>query len=220
MNAFSGRVDLQVINPLTSASDTVNPIYIQCFAWAGDDFQFTKADEKGGVYNPDIYVKPAAVAQGEERDPCAIPASSCTCLREQPAIFMGDVDRRQRVYRDNHSSVYTSLKQLTNQLTIIDRFESKTTDTSDITGFNYSPYGSGWTDRDYDDNFWISFLHRIIQMFRFMRGGYRVHVLANDKVQATAMAREFKTKVYAVPTDPAVNDFMNGTAKLREASLS
>lgn len=219
-NEFSGRLSVQVINPLTAASDTVNPIYIQCFVWAGDDFQFAKADEKSENFNPDIYVKPkVADAQGEERDPCAIPASSSVCLREQPAIFLGDVDKRQRVYRDHNSNVYTSLKQLTNQLTIFDRFESKAADTSEITAFNYTPYGSGWTDRDYDDNFWVSYLHRIIPMFRFMRGGFRVHVLVNDKIQATAMARRMKSKVYTTPTDQAANDFMNGTGKIRDASF-
>lgn len=215
---FSGAVYVQVINPLTSIADIVNPIYIQTFVSGCDDFQFSRYNSNNESYIPDLTVT-AAMAQGEERDPCSIPASSATCLREQRGIFMGDVDRRTRMMRENISSVYTSVKQLCNQLTFIDRFNSTVADKNLITCRIYSPYGNGWTEREYDDNFWNAPLHKLIPIFRFMRGGFRVHVLANDKLQATAWSRDVLAKVYSAPTTPDSLDFMNGTLPLKNTNF-
>ena len=208
----AGYLYLQLINPLTSASETVNPIYIQIFVSGCDDFQFARVSSYSSAYAPDFT---APTAQGEERDPCAIPASSSMCLREQRGIFMGDVDRRTRIYRECTSNVYTSVKQLCNQLTFIDRFASAAADKYNITTRYYNPYGRGWEKRVFDDDFWLAPLHKCIAIFRFMRGSYRVHVLTNGKIQATAYAHDFLTDVYQEPESPEGDDFMNGSLALR-----
>lgn len=235
VQSISGGLYLQVINPLTSAASDINPIYIQIFVACADDFQFAVPDPSAAAFAPDIYVAPAttlqkqsglisldcnyrARAQGEERESCSIPASSSVCLREQRGIFMGDRDGRHRVYNESQAYVYTSLKQLCQQLCPIDFFESKTTDTKNITGRVYTPYGSGWKSRKWDDDFWNSYLHMIIPLFRFMRGGFRVHVAVNDKVQATATAQLglASAPAYGTDTDPDTLDYMNGTMPIRK----
>jgi hypothetical protein len=190
-NSSAGMIGLQLINKLSSCdpTGTVTPIYIQVFVNASDDFQFScpvnralTTDPSGNTHkwSPDLK------AQGEEIGPCELPASSSECLRLQKAILLGDINAKCRKFHDTQSFVYTSLKQLCNMLTPIERFSSATTDTKSISGRRYTPYGTGWTSRAYDDDFWIAPLHCIIPMYRFMRGSYRAHVMVNDKVQASA----------------------------------
>lgn len=196
-DSFSGRFGIQILNKLTSAdpSGVVSPIYIQIFASAADDFQFNKPlafssfDSAHGIaWAPDVTHIPGALAQGEE-DPCSIPASSASCLRLQKGLLMGDVDAKHRKYHDCNAFVYTSLKQLCNQLTPMTELDSSPEDTHVIMGLAYSPYGTGWNHFTEYDDIWHVPMHRIIPLFRFMRGGFRVAITANDKIQACAWVK-------------------------------
>jgi hypothetical protein len=213
--SISGTFGIQVMNTLTSATPNANatPIYIQVFVSCDDDFQFALPGRVNATrWAPDIKgsaPKPPATAQSEEVEACAIPSSSSTCIREQVGILMGDIDARHRKYRDNVSVNITSLKQLVNQLTPIDLFSSKTTDTTNIIGRAYTPYSNAWI-RNYDDQFWYAPIHTITPLFRFQRGGFRVHVMVNDKVQATAWMSTPTAVADAYTT--ANTCLMNGTS--------
>lgn len=200
-NSHSGRIGIQVVNKLTSAdpSGVVSPIYIQVFVSATDDFQYNKpitrasdAGLTGHGWCPDI-VRPHA--QGEY-DPCELPASSAMCLRLQQGILLGDINSKHRKYHDSCSFVYTSLKQLCNQLTPLELVTSNTTDA--ITGIGYTPYGTNWHIYTHNSDWWNVPMHLVVPLFRFMRGSFRVAVLTNEKVQATAWIRNEITDVSAL----------------------
>lgn len=192
-DALGGLVTVHVMNPLTSAtaSATTQPIYIQVFASAGDDFQFAHPARRSQGSNrqwaPDL-----AVSQAEEE--CTLPSSSSTCLRQQKGLLMGDEDCRSRRYHDSMSTTYTSLKQLVNQLTPIDWFQSTTTDTVNIHGRRYTPYGIDWNDT-WDHSFWLAPIHCIMPMFRFARGGFRMYMYANKDLQIGALTTSLSDRI-------------------------
>lgn len=210
-NSLGGMVGIQVLNTMTAAtpSATPTPVYIQIFACADDDFQFALPGTlavTGGTWAPD-FATTLTTAQGEEMEACSLPSSSATCIREQVGILMGDIDSRHRKYGDAVGGTFTSVKQLINQLTPIDYFSSATADTNNITGRKYSPYGTIST-KAYTDSFWYAPLHTITPLFRFVRGSFRVHVLANDKIQTGAIMNFSSTDIDMYSTDN--RDLMNG----------
>ncbi len=204
----SGVIGLTVVNPLTSANaaGTVTPIYIQVFVTPCNDFQFNDPFVRSSTSRvaPDL-----KLTQGEVEDSCTIPASSAACLKEVSPIFFGDQDHRQRLYRDAGSVVYTSLKQLINMLTPIEKYESKSTDTNNISGRQYTPYGY-YNAFDYNDNFWLAPIHYFTAAYRFARGSFRAHVLVNDTVQVTAYVSSLSSLPRA--TDTYNKCPLNGTS--------
>ena len=224
--ANSGVVGMQLINKLTSADPTavVSPIYIQVFVSACDDFQFSApfnrasdADIQLSNWGPDA--GPAS-AQGEEVSACGIPSSSSTCLREQKGILMGDVDTKRRHYHDNVCMPYTSVKELMGQLTMIEKFKNTTTDV--ISGRKYCPYGTGYNADEYgkwDSFWWNSPFHTLMVLFRFVRGSFRTHILANDKLQMSAYVRDdpmVQEVCYQVVNQ--ANDVLNGDQDVKRWS--
>lgn len=207
-DALGGLLYMQVLNTLTSAtaSSITNPIFIQVFVSADDDFQFAYPGRRAigpeRVWAPDL-----ASAQGEETG-CSLPSSSASCLREQKGLLMGDVDSRRRKFHDCVSIPYTSVKQLANQLTPIEWFQSSTLDPTTINGRRYSPYGHTFT-ANFNDSFWLAPLHCIIPMFRFMRGSFRMYMFANKDLQIGATANAFPEHlpVYQVHN----HDILNGS---------
>lgn len=133
---------------------------------------------------------------------------------------MGDVDSRSRKYNDCVSNTYTSVKQLVNQLTPIEWFQTKTDEATDIVGRSYTPFGTQST-KGFDDAFWYAPINTITPLFRFVRGSFRVHVLTNEKVQIGMVMKVEHVDVgmYAGSTV----DIMNGTGttalSLRNATM-
>lgn len=194
----SGVIGLTVVNPLTSAnsSGTVTPIYIQIFVTPCNDFQFNDPFVRSATSRvaPDL-----KLTQGEVADSCTIPASSAACLKEVNPIFFGDTDNRHRMYRDANATVYTSIKQLVNMLSPVDKYESKTTDTNNITGKQYTPYGY-YNSYEFDNNFWLAPIHYFSAAYRFARGGFRAHVIVNDTAQVTAYVSRLSSLPKAIDT--------------------
>jgi hypothetical protein len=228
-NCANGYMSLVLETVLTSASDTIQPIYYQVFVSMADDAQFAVPNlERLNIWGNPFLADPALalslvedddlVAQdgycaqsGERVGECEVPSSSSFCLRNTEYIsIMGDPVHAHRVYGESTVFEYSSVKQLANMLSPMERFT--TVDTTNFVGRQVNPFGV--MKFAYNDDMWLCYYNQIRSIFRFGRGSFRFVALVDaSSMQATSYLRpgiDDLTAYWATTN----NDPFMGTASL------
>lgn len=203
INKCNGYFRLILETELTSAQATVQPIFYQIFISMADDAQFAAPSTENLTTLGNPYLsEPAALltkltlndndddllAQtGETILECQVPSSSAFCLRDTKYIsIMGEPLDTRRVYGESTVFEYTSVKQLSNMLTPMERY--KTDDTEDFTGRQINPFGT--MTFAYTDDQWHCLYNQIRSIYRFGRGSFRfVGIVDSAAIQATSYLR-------------------------------
>lgn len=170
-----------VVNPLTGGStDTPQGVFVQLYAWGADDFQLSYPQKP--EWKPDMrfITAPTMATQGEEVTPCLLSATSADCLKAVKPIWLGDVNRKQKMGNNAMSFVYNSVKQSCNMLTPLSRYTTKTTDKLSTVAFN-PLYGIN--DIKADNDIWCCLLIYYRSIYMFGRGGYRLVCLTDEELQ-------------------------------------
>lgn len=226
----NGFFQLKLCTHLTASNDVVQPIYYQIFVSMADDAQFAAPNlERLNIYGNPYVAEPAAlreddndvvtvedilndlqdeglVAQEASIAECDVPSSSSLCLRntEYVNIMGGKLDTR-RVYGEATVFEFTSVKQLSNMLSPMEKF--KTVVGTNYVGRQVNPFGT--IKFAFTDDQWFCFYNQIRSIYRFGRGSFRfVGITSGSSIQATSYLRPGidNTASYwtTVTTDPFI----------------
>jgi hypothetical protein len=167
----NGALYLTILNPLTAGSTPVNPIYVQIFASAGDDFQWAlpstfNVHEAGSPTAP----TPIFQQQGTESD--IAPSLSESELRQAVASPFVLGTKRTRIPEQTYQTdEIRSIKSLCNLLA---PYEHVTLTPDFNTAITSDPRLIP------DAQTWYNPLYNWLQVFRYWRGGVRLATIDSD----------------------------------------
>ncbi len=208
VSSCNGWMAMFLETQLTSTLVTPQPIYYQIFVSMADDAQFAVPTcERLKTYGNPFYNDPPTLlalksdsvdevedeeeelfAQtGEKILECEVPSSSAACLRDTTFVcIMGSPVTTRRIYGESTVFEYTSVKQLSNMLTPIEKITSANTNT--YIGRQFAPFGK--LTAAYNDDAWNCMYNQIRAIYRFGRGSVRLTaIIDTSSIQATSYLR-------------------------------
>ena len=102
---------------------------------------------------------------------------------------LGGITEKHKTFRLNTSYEISSVKELVNMLTPMERQiivtgAPTTVNTFSNFGRKFAPFG--WMDRNAKDTIWFNFLYQMMSLFRYVKGSVRLVAISDRAVAATA----------------------------------
>jgi len=177
-----GIFGFEVLNPLTSSSATVNPVYFQVFVSAGNDFQIASPNLKSLFYT--FEDKNDWVAQGEGfdvKDKCEYPSMSMQCLKDWNYPILGT----GCLYKNHSQAQCTELmtvRDFTNMMTIGGEVPQGTA-LDPLSQVVVTTWGTVYPQVNGDLGI-VNALQQMMTLFLFWAGGVRVVVTGQKHLAA------------------------------------
>lgn len=173
--ADNGCLYLSILNPLTAGTTPVNPIYVQVFVSAGDDFQWalpsTYNVRTAGELIPSTAVVDELPFETQGTNEIA-PSLSEDLLRKAVAKPFVFGTKKTRIPEQTfHTDEVRSIKTLCNMLA---PFEHRNLVVGDPAPISSDIRQTGFADR------WYNFLYEWKEVFRYWRGGVRLATIDSD----------------------------------------
>ena len=164
----NGGLFIQLINPLTSGLDPVNPIYFQLFVSMCEDFQLscptmeTSACPNASNWVAQMDIRTSLQSPGESK------ACSMECLRKEKGICIGKPVAHFAGFRDT-TNIIGSVLSFVKMAAYLGTWDTST-------DLSLSPWGY-WNVRNVNPYLGRTFLGRMETMFRYKKGGYRLTLI-------------------------------------------
>lgn len=212
----NGRLIMQIVNPLSSASATVNPIYFQVFTSVGSDFDWGLPTTMG------IAARGVMQAQMSDRVTETFQSSSFKKSMEANYPTIGKASGMGfKAPMRNQSYAITSFKQLCNMHSYVAGAPGTRTYNLPTAGrvdmymnpsnyYNFGAYDA--TTNPYGDQFYFeNYLLNVKCVFLFHRGSYRVGIRTNNTSEVSAVLNPSTnwyngTNVIQVNYEPSIGE--------------